>query len=72
MPGVTAMWVVIYILSFIKEINQKSKDLEVFDLEKLVENEDNELQDLWKILEEKLGVSINEFREYIRKKKDCC
>ena len=54
---------------FINDIIQRSNDLEVFDLEKLVDKNNNEFQDLWKILKEKTGISINEFREYIRKKK---
>jgi hypothetical protein len=53
---------------FINDIIQRSKDLDEFDLVKLLKNDNNEFQDLWKILEEKTGISIKELREYIRKK----
>ena len=53
---------------YLNNIIKRFDDLNEFNLLKLLDKEDIELQELWKILEEKIGCSINDFREYVRKK----
>ena len=50
------------------KIIKEFDDLDDFSLLKLLNKDNKELDELWKIIEEKIGYSINEFREYVRKK----
>ena len=53
---------------YIKEFMSKSEDLSEIDLIKLLNENKGEFHNLFRILEGKTGSSINEIREYIRKK----
>ena len=53
---------------YIKEFMSKSEDLSEIDLIKLLNQNKVEFHNLFRILEGKTGSSINEIREYIRKK----
>ena len=55
-------------LPFLTNIVKKIDDLDEFNLLELLFKDNSEIQELWKILEKETGVSIKEFREYIRKK----
>ncbi len=44
------------------------EDISEFSLSDVLHQDSEELNELWKILEEKVGLSLREFREYVRKK----
>ncbi len=52
----------------LNKIIKKFDDLDDINLLKLLNQDKKDLEELWKIIEEKTGCSINDFREYVRKK----
>lgn len=53
---------------FLEKITKKIENISEFNLLKLLYRDNIELQELWKALEERLGFSINDLREFVRKK----
>ncbi|MFX0105748.1 MAG: hypothetical protein ACFE75_09675, partial [Candidatus Hodarchaeota archaeon] len=53
---------------YIREIIDRSDNISEFDLLNIINEDINEYPDLLKVLEEKTGTSIDNLREYIRKK----
>ncbi len=49
-------------------IIKKCDDISEFDLLEVLSQDSYEIKEIWKILEDKIGCSHKEFREYIRKK----
>jgi len=54
--------------TFLSDVINKCDEISEYDLIKLLYQRDDKLQDLWKILEEKLKYPIKDLREFIRKK----
>ncbi|MFX1259493.1 MAG: hypothetical protein ACFFAN_16690, partial [Promethearchaeota archaeon] len=53
---------------FLSKIVESRDKLSEFNFLKILYKENDEFKELWKILEEKLGYSLKDFREYVRKK----
>jgi len=50
------------------DIISTSKDMSDFDLFKLIHRDEADFQQVWRILEKELNISINDLREFVRKK----
>ncbi|MFW9900233.1 MAG: hypothetical protein ACFFDY_02965 [Candidatus Thorarchaeota archaeon] len=55
-------------VEFIRDVLEKSKDISEFELLTILDQEINNYPDLSKFIEEKTGNTINNLRQYIRKK----
>ncbi|MFW9898061.1 MAG: hypothetical protein ACFFDO_02210 [Candidatus Thorarchaeota archaeon] len=53
---------------FLNKMIKGFEDLNEFSILKLLHKDNMELKELWKILEEKIGYSIDDIREFVRKK----
>ncbi|MFX1413308.1 MAG: hypothetical protein ACFFA2_05660 [Promethearchaeota archaeon] len=54
--------------SFLKKILDHNETISEFDLSKILYRENLELNELWKVLEKRIGTPINELKEFVRKK----